>query len=318
MNSKTQSLNEQIIAVMNSGNFIAPPALKKAEAKSENPRSLIFELLSGRGTGMEELMNEHMVAVASLSDYGKAIYTLHEQKNALLKEKAGKLQENMTSNEPEVSSHEFGGFGIMLSISMGGGRRNLIDFVTKDHQADDQLEYEVRILQQECQILDEMKTMEMMGALSTTHLCHSHRMRLNENFEVMVCSCGAEYEKDHTEKFASAMRKLAERYDITLIANDHAIIGPYADLVKELEEANVVCKTGFIPGLATDTTKAIFVPKDLSAEGMYEDVHLESHGKAGTTATDRKGRVQELFDQIRAAGEAYVPQAKEEPANAEA
>ena len=143
MNSKTQSLNEQIIAVMNSGNFIAPPALKKAEAKSENPRSLIFELLSGRGTGMEELMNEHMVAVASLSDYGKAIYTLHEQKNALLKEKAGKLQENMTSNEPEVSSHEFGGFGIMLSISMGGGRRNLIDFVTKDHQADDQLGFRV-------------------------------------------------------------------------------------------------------------------------------------------------------------------------------
>lgn len=304
------------MAVMNSRNFIAPPALKKAEEKPEGIGGIFGFLLEG--FDVETLMNENMVAIGTLSDYGKAIYTLADQKYALLKEKIEALEAMKTetnSNEPSIKSSRIGGIGMMLSISMGS-RSNLIDFVTTDHEGADKLEYEARILQAECEILDKMRSLEMMAVANAAQLCHSHRMTISENFEVMVCGCSASYEESHARKFANAMRKLADRYDITLIPNDHAVAGTYADLMKELTEANVVCKTGFIPGLATETTKAIFVPKDLNAEGMYEDVHLESKGDAGTTATERKGRVQELFDQIRQAGEAYIPQAKEETAEA--
>lgn len=294
-NSKTQSLQEQIMTVLGKSEWVTP-------------------------------QNNEGTVLGTLSDHGKACFTLMKQKDELLTEKKTQLKtlrgENSVASRmgfPFDMLEELGGsifnLGGGLGISIKANAVDITEVVRVDSSARAALVSEIEVLTGELKVLKSMVTLEIILCIPAEAYTNSHGISLNENFEVVGCKHALEGGEDKA-LFEECLKKLLENFDVILIAPDHELLGNYDTLMKELADESVVCRSGFIPDLSNANAKAIFLPKELDKAYGYEDVHIGGTNAAGKRANERQGRVQELFDQIRQAGEAYVPQAKEETAEA--
>ena len=260
-------------------------------------------------------------SVSSLSDYGKALFTLRHAKSETLAQKRIELKE-LSPEEELISDSPFGGLfgggaGIFGALGFGGkpgfGVRitttsiNLTDRLQSDSKRSILVQADIDLLESDIEALENLLSSEMQRCAEAGFMVGAHAIGLSPDFGIVRCGCAGKVEQE-TALVHSLLSRISNACHIIHLPKEHSLIADYKAIQQELLENNVVCLTGFIPDLQTDETVALYFPKDLSKQNLYGDVNGDVKDSPGA---ERKAKVQTLFNAILEAGKPYEAPTKE-------
>lgn len=247
-----------------------------------------------------------------MSDRTKAIYTLQQTNSAALQAKLEQLEEmhdqparNRTGSSRAVklgpvllvmTHHKIDPFTEILHENLSS--------IRQDSAVIEQIKTEAVMLKLEQDMLSLLMAQETIEALGYNRYANTHFSVMANDFSIYTCPCADEDDSS----LRDVLNEVNEFVHIIQLPADNQRVLQLVTTLARLQEANVHCEAGFIPNLDTETTKTVFLPKDLTDTRLYEDVGLTESGAMKETAEKRKAELQELINAIVNEGTPYVPE----------